>query len=96
MNDYYLKDATQADLDTVLTAQGLIDAHGNPTAGVSLDRIGVIYVQTGTDKSGNPIMTSDGNYYANVRLMFQPTAAQDTALTAIDMRPATPYRTWAD
>lgn len=96
MNDYYLKTATQADMDAVLLAQGFIDADGNPTAAVALDRIGPIYKQTGVDAQGVPIMASDGLYYANVRIMFQPTPAQDAALQAIDMRPDTPYRIWAD
>ena len=96
MTDYCTKTADEAEFNAVMLGCGLCvetqDMDGNPvilpaSQYVCIDRIGPILSQNGTYYP---------EFYANVRLLQEPTPEQDAALGAISLEPGTPqYRVWA-
>lgn len=96
-HDFYLKAADQATIDAALAEAGLLDQDGEPTEGVSIDRIGPITRVTGMEADGEtPITSTDPDYHLNLRLRFVPTEAQQAALAAYEiMPPAAPFRVWS-
>lgn len=83
MTDLYLRAPDSSFLDDAFLAAGLIGDDGEPvSAMICIDRIGSIPGATG--------------YHANLRLLFQPSAQQISALSAISLTaPTTPFRMWA-
>jgi hypothetical protein len=95
MNDYYLKAATETDMNDALETAGLINAEGSPVNyDVLLDRIGPI---TMYDYSTDPPTEAHyPEYYANLRLLFEPTDEQRAVIATVEIiPPALPYRVWA-
>jgi hypothetical protein len=71
MIDFMIKADTLADFDALALAEGWIDAEGNPTEGVDIDRVDFI-VETPPTFDGNGDLLTPAvlfpDYYANVRL----------------------------
>lgn len=87
MQDYYLRATSEAAMDAALEASGLT-VDGQPTAGVAIDRIGII--------SREPVIETLTGWHANVRLLFDPTPEQLAELDAVSIaEPSTPFRVWA-
>ena len=96
MTDYCIKTTDEVEFNTVLLECGLCietqDTDGNtiivPSSQyVCIDRIGPILSQNGTYYP---------EFYANIRLLQEPTPEQSAALEAISLEPGTPqYRVWA-
>jgi hypothetical protein len=94
MTDYCLKNADKAEFDTVMLATGLCVevTEGEDTTivpasyEVLIDRIGPITMNDVTYPE----------YYTNLRLLFEPTEEQTTALAPFIIDPSSPhYRVWA-
>lgn len=90
MTDYCTQTPTEQDLDLILLSCGLCvetdDGSVVPaSSNILLDRIG-------------PITMGDvtyPDYYANIRLLVEPTEEQVTALSACAIDPSQPqYRVW--
>lgn len=99
MTDYCTKNLDEAEFNAVMLACGLCveDEDGNvlpADSSVLIDRIGPI---TKIDCSVDPpVEVTYPEYYANVRLLMEPTEEQAAALTAISIDPSQPqYRVWA-
>lgn len=96
--DYLLKTNTEFDMDTALEAAGLLVeqdiGEGElvllPIVGVTVDRIGSIPPQYGID--GNIEKPENSQYHANLRVNFELTEEQISALPIVDPPPAIPYR----
>ena len=94
MIDLYLKTSTKGVMTKLLKTAELVDAEGNPTAGVSLDVIGAITKVTGLDAEGLPVTKTVPGWHANLRGDFSEAVL--AALAAYSLpAPATPYRVWA-
>jgi len=92
--DYCLKNADEAEFNKLMLATGLCVevTEGEDTTivpasyEVLIDRIGPITMNDVTYPE----------YYSNLRLLFEPTEDQVTALTPFIIDPSQPhYRTWA-
>ena len=90
MTDYCLQNADEAEFNQLMlmTGLGVEDEDGNVVPAsyeVLIDRIG-------------PITMGDvtyPDYYANIRLLVEPTEEQVTALSACAIDPSQPqYRVW--
>lgn len=94
MTDFYLKAATEADMNAALLAAGMIDEEGLPTEGVLLDVIGPIVEW---DYSVEPPLEIDyPEWHVNIRYMFELTEEQEAELAGVVIvPPALPYRVWA-
>ena len=97
--DYYLKTATEAELNELLVQSELaIQAEETVVLadGVSLDSIGTIYTQTEElDAEGNPVMVSIDGFHANLRVFKDLEDWQVTGLEQYHVEVSTPYRTWS-
>jgi hypothetical protein len=105
--DYFLKAASQQDLDTALAAAGITrvitDENDAVVARIvkpayALDVIGVTYAETDKvttreDGSYAPVMAAQPGFFANLRGTL--TADQEAVLPLIPA-PKTPSRMWAD
>lgn len=94
MIDLYLKTSTKGVMTKLLKAAELVDAEGNPTAGVSLDTIGTITQVTGPDAEGMPITKTVPGWHVNLRGNFSEAVLASLAAYSLPA-PATPYRVWA-
>lgn len=102
MTDYFLKSATEHDMDEALLAAGLVveaeDEEGLvtlvPTANVSVDTIGPIVKW---DYSVDPPVEIDyPEWHVNVRVMYDLTEEQLAAIEPIMIVPPNqPYRVFA-
>lgn len=102
MTDYYLKAATEHDMDEALLAAGLVveseDEEGLvtlvPTANVSVDTIGPIVKW---DYSVDPPVEIDyPEWHVNVRVMYDLTEEQLAAIEPVMIvPPEQPYRVFA-
>ena len=103
MTDYCIKVATEADFDQLLLGTGLgVEENGAVVPAndlVLIDRIGSITVldpSGKTDTEGNLLTITYPQYHGNIRLLFDPTEEQVTALSAYAISPDQPqYRVWA-
>jgi len=90
MTDYCTKNVDKGEFDTVMLATGLCveDEEGNvvpASSGVLLDRIGPITIGEVTYPE----------YYANIRLLFEPSEEQVAVITQYAIDPSQPqYRSW--
>lgn len=94
MTDFYLKAATEADMNAALFTAGMVDENNQPAEGVSLDVIGPIVKW---DYSVEPPVEIDyPEWHVNLRCLFEPTEEQDAALAGvIIIPPEQPFRVWA-
>lgn len=102
MTDYYLKAATEADMDDVLLVAGLVVEYEDedgfvslvPTEGVSLDVIGPIVKW---DYSVDPPVEIDyPEWHVNVRVVYELTEEQTATLEPVVIVPPNqPYRVFA-
>ena len=78
-------------------AQEAMDHEGEvnvfPTAGVSIDHIGAIPPETDID--GNILSPGDTRWHTNIRVTFEMTEQQITALPTFTPEPTIPYRVFA-
>ena len=98
MINYYLKNQDEAEFDglMLLTGLGMKTDDGVMPASyeVLIDKIGSITIWDYSVEP--PISTTYPEFYSNVRLMFEPSNGQVTALTAYAVDPSQPqYREWA-
>lgn len=95
MIDYCLQMKDEAAFNSVMSGCGLIDAEGNPASyEILIDRIGPITIWDYSVEPPTEITYPE--YYANVRLLCEPTEEQAAALAPFVIDPSQPqYRTWA-
>ena len=99
--DYMLRTTTESAMLTALIAAGVAqeatDIEGNviviPTAGISIDHIGAIPPKTDID--GNTLSPGDTRWHTNIRVTFEMTEQQITALPTFTPEPSIPYRVFA-
>jgi hypothetical protein len=98
MIDYCLKNADEAEFNKLMLATGLCV---EVTEGEGEDAVTTIVpasYEVLIDRIG-PITMNDvtyPEYYSNLRLLFEPTEDQATALAPFIIDPSSPhYRTWA-
>jgi hypothetical protein len=96
MIDIHLRATGKIALDNALQAAGLLSDDAETLAPlVCLDRIGTISRVTGY-VGGEPVVEVVDGYHANLRLLFEPSAAQVEALFPVTiLAPADPFRVWA-
>lgn len=94
MTDFYLKAATEADMNAALLTADMVDENNQPTEGVLLDVIGPIVKW---DYSVEPPVEIDyPGWHVNLRCLFEPTEEQEAALESVTIiPPELPYRVWA-
>ena len=99
--DYMLRTTTESEMEDILIAAGVAqeatDIEGEvmviPTAGVSIDHIGAIPPKTDID--GNILSPGDPRWHTNIRVTFELTEEQVTALPTFAPEPSIPYRVFA-
>jgi hypothetical protein len=99
--DYLLRTTTESAMEDALIAAGVAqeatDHEGQvmviPTAGVSIDHIGAIPPKTDID--GNILSPGDTRWHTNIRVTFEMTEQQITALPTFTPEPSIPYRVFA-
>jgi hypothetical protein len=99
--DYLLRTTTYAAMETALIAANLItdstDAQGVamtiPVSGAYVDHIGAIPPKT--DIEGNILSPGDTRWHTNIRVTFEMTEQQITALPTFTPEPSIPYRVFA-
>jgi hypothetical protein len=99
--DYLLRTTTESEMEDILIAAGVAqeatDHEGEvmviPTAGVSIDHIGAIPPKTDID--GNILSPGDTRWHTNIRVTFEMTEQQITALPTFTPEPSIPYRVFA-
>ena len=99
--DYLLRTTTYAAMESALLAAGLItdstDVQGVamtiPVSGAYVDHIGAI--PPTVDIDGNVTKPGDTRWHTNIRVTFEMTPAQVTALPTFAPEPSIPYRVFA-
>ena len=99
--DYMLRTTTESDMDDALIAAGVAqevtDIEGEviiiPTQGISIDHIGPI--PPTVDIDGNILSPGDTRWHTNIRVTFEMTEQQITALPTFTPEPSIPYRVFA-
>ena len=92
--DYCLQNADEAEFNQLMLDTGLCVevAEGEDTLIVIADAATTLIDRIGPITIGE---TTYPEYYSNLRLLFQPTEEQATALAAFAIDPSQPqYRTW--
>ena len=98
MTDYCTKNIDQQEFDTIMLAAGLCieNEDGNilpASSDVLIDRIGPITI---SDYSVEPpTSVTYPEYYANIRLLFEPSEEQAEIIAQYTIDPSQPqYRSW--
>ena len=99
--DYLLRTTTYAAMESALLAAGLItdstDVQGVamtiPVSGAYVDHIGAI--PPTVDIDGNVTKPGDTRWHTNIRVTFELTEQQITALPTFTPEPTIPYRVFA-
>ena len=94
MIDYCLKNTDEAEFNKLMLATGLCVevTEGEETAIVIADAATTLIDRIGPITMGE---VTYPEYYSNLRLLFEPTEEQATALAAFAIDPSQPqYRTW--
>ena len=99
--DYLLRTTTYAAMESALLAAGLItdstDVQGVamtiPVSGAYVDHIGAI--PPTVDIDGNVTKPGDTRWHTNIRVVFELTTDQITALPTFTPEPSIPYRVFA-
>jgi hypothetical protein len=99
--DYMLRTTTESEMEDILitagVAQETTDIEGEviviPTTGISIDHIGPI--PPTVDIDGNVTKPGDTRWHTNIRVTFEMTEQQITALPTFTPEPSIPYRVFA-
>jgi len=98
MIDFYMKAATEADMNAALIAAGLAYEEEGvfmPAPFVSLDVIGPITRVIASDADGEPIVQVLPDWHVNVRCSDLTEEQNDELAFAIITPPEQPFRVWA-